>query len=142
MQTMVNLDDPLAPAIGVAIQIPRDAEYGGKVYEGSGWQAADALRQAFDRFSQGVSIVDCPDDQCDRGGGYFVALTILHWEDRATGWSGRRDRVTLRVTVYDTRLNHRLTSSILQSQGSNGAASGHVQTLLTSLAEKYVSSLY
>ena len=34
---------------------------------------------------------------------YIIAPEILHWEDRATGWSMRPDRIEVRFDIYNSQ---------------------------------------
>jgi hypothetical protein len=142
IQPTVNLPSPLSKTNAVVIQIPKNGKYKNKTYEGSGEQTAEVFREVFSGFAENVSFAVCSGSECERGSGYFVTLNILHWEDRATGWTGRRDRVAIKATIYDASSKSRITSNILQASGSNAALSGHVEDLLHSVVSDYLTLLY
>jgi hypothetical protein len=142
IQPTVNLASPLSKTNAVVIQIPKNGIYKNKTYEGSGGKTADVFREVFSGFAENVSLAVCSENECERGSGYFVTLNILHWEDRSTGWSGRRDRVAIKATIYDASSKSRVTSNILQASSSNAALSGHVGDLLHSVVSDYLTLLY
>ena len=74
---------------------------------------------------------------------YLVYPTILHWEDRATEWSGRSDKVEIKVVVVDVLTGNTITGSIIK--GSSGLATfggDHPQDLLPGPVNQFVSTLY
>jgi Domain of unknown function (DUF4823) len=141
VQTELALASPLSKARAVAIQVPDDGSFDGKPYAGSGQQTAAVFRKVFSGHAANVALAKCQGNECERGAGYFVALRILSWEDRATSWSGNRERITIRVTVFDAATDKRVAASILQTSGSAVSAQGP-QALLDSLVSDYVRSLY
>jgi hypothetical protein len=42
---------------------------------------------------------------------YIIYPTIMHWEDRATQWSGRLDRVSINILIYDVIQDKKLVYS-------------------------------
>lgn len=51
--------------------------------------------------------------------GYYVEPIILHWEDRATEWSGKSDKVEIQIITYDTK-----TKSEIGNTTYSGKVSG------------------
>ena len=71
----------------------------------SGLHTATAIKAAFAPYSNAIAISGkCSDLACltsDAGAAdaYFVVSEILHWEDRATEWSGIPDRIEIKLVV-------------------------------------------
>jgi hypothetical protein len=134
---------------GVFIAIPKDGWYGKIEYKSSGRMTANALRAAFSRFSNIIQVAeDCFALDCLKKafGGSFVYLVvpdILHWEDRATEWSGIPDRIEVKISVYDAVSGAELTSVIVSGKSKWGTFGGdHPQDLLPEPINKFVESLY
>jgi hypothetical protein len=74
---------------------------------------------------------------------YFVIPEILHWEDRNTEWSGKPDRVDIKLVVVDARSNVEVASMVF-SRKSQLATKGdsYPQDLLPEPIKLYVDSLY
>ena len=96
-----NRFDDLPPAgddVAVRVAVPGDGSYDEKVYPGSGGIVAerivDHLRERFTNVERGTA---------DAGSVRVLEITpaILHWEDRATNWSGIRDRIRVELRLRD-----------------------------------------
>lgn len=90
----------------VYIVTPRDGSYGSTQYTGSGTGVATALEAAFSRYASDAivgpyadSVASALDAAREKSCSYVVIPRITHWEDRATEWSGRRDKLGLFVRV-------------------------------------------
>lgn len=132
----------------VVIAIPDNGFYEDEEYKASGKMTAFAVRAAFARFSNSATVVpDCKDVVCLNSthpeSFYLVIPEILHWEDRATEWSGISDKIEVKVSVYE-RQNLKGVSSIVISGKSKWASFGgdHPQDLLPDPLSSYVESLY
>ena len=132
----------------VTIATPINGSYDSTDYPASGRMTAGATRSAFARFSERVSISNqCRDVACLKvetaASDYSVVPEILHWEDRATEWSGRPDRIEIKVTVYDALSPEPLASTIFSGKSKWGTLGGdHPQDLLPEPMNAYVESLY
>lgn len=133
----------------VLISVPRDASYGAIFYRGSGTKTARAVQAAFRRHaSQADMVAECGQTDClilasQRAYGYFVRPEILHWEDRATYWSGRPDRVEVRLTLYDLATGLPIASHVFAgAQRPATAGRGRPEDLLAEPLAHYLASLY
>lgn len=93
----------------VFISIPRDGIYGANTYYGSGQNTAQVIYAAFEKHTNMVKLGSSAQSFKEArvaakksGYKYLIYPTILHWEDRATEWSGRPDKVEVPVDL--TRL--------------------------------------
>ncbi len=140
----------LAAAQAVYVAIPANGAFENKVYASSGQATADAIFDAFLRRTQKVRIGRSVEDRevalesAGRGGEEFIALsTILHWEDRATEWSGRPDRMRVRIEILDAKTGERVDSAVIEGKSGLSTFGGdHPQDLLKSPVNAFVSSLY
>ncbi|MCA1176178.1 MULTISPECIES: DUF4823 domain-containing protein [unclassified Pantoea] len=132
----------------VSIAVPKDGFYSTTVYHGSGQETASALQAAFVRYSEKVSITNtCGDVEClskaTTTEGYLVVPQILHWEDRATEWSMKRDKLEVKISVYKASNLTLINSTILNGESKLATWGGdHPQDLLAEPINSYVSQLY
>lgn len=147
-----NLQSPsnkLDGTIGVLISIPEDGRYGDRQYRNSGTMTANEIKSAFYKYASKVDLIntchgdDCLDSIDTEKYGYYVKPEILHWEDRATEWSGKPDRITIQLVVYDAVNKKELTNSSYSGKSKWATFGGdHPQDLLSEPTNKYVGSLY
>lgn len=133
----------------VVIAKPADGAYETHNYAGSGNATATAVKAAFLQHSDNVSIfTDCEDTACLKRNhpinrGYYVIPQILHWEDRATEWSGIPDKIEVKITIYNAESNARVASTIISGKSKWATFGGdHPQDLLPEPVNAYISSLY
>lgn len=149
-QTSIQAKDTaLDEARTVLISVPADGSYGGRAYAGSGRMTADAVRSAFLRVGPRADIAgacelpDCLDRARSEGFGYLVEPTILHWEDRATEWSGISDKVEVRLSIYDVETGQQVGSQVIAGSSSFWTFGGdHPQDLLPEPVTAYIRGLY
>jgi hypothetical protein len=68
---------------------------------------------------------------------------ILHWEDRATEWSGIPDRVEVKLLVLEAQGNKEIASIVISGKSKWATFGGdHPQDLLPEPIKQYVESLY
>jgi Domain of unknown function (DUF4823) len=134
----------------IYIAVSRDGLYGSRTYAGSGSNASQVILAAFARRSQHVEMGNVHQELNEalefatmNKFRYLVYPTILHWEDRATEWSGIPDKVEIKIDLIDVARGNTIGSSIVK--GISGLATfggDHPQDLLPRPVEGYVSSLY
>ncbi|AUC44822.1 DUF4823 domain-containing protein [Dickeya solani] len=133
----------------IIIAVSDNGVYLQKEYAGSGSITANVIKSAFSRYSDNIKIIgECKDINClvssfPVASGYYVVPQILHWEDRATEWSGIPDKVEVKITVYNAENKKRLSSVILSGKSKFVTFGGdHPQDLLPDPINNYISSLY
>lgn len=106
----IQRPDPLSPGASALVAVPPDGRYEETVYASSGRRTAVAVAAAFGKHLPKVDIMAGPATpeeqlQAARNGGfdYLVSPMITHWEDRATEWSGKRDKIE--VEIQTTRVS-------------------------------------
>ena len=144
-----SAEPKLDPAQGVLISIPEDGWYSNTQYKNSGRMTSNAIRAAFSKFARKVAIAgDCKGEKCSESVdieefGYFVKPMILHWEERATEWSGKPDRIEIQITIYDAITREEIANSSYTGKSKWATFGGdHPQDLLPEPTLKYVQSLY
>ena len=88
---------------------PENGSFGKTVYPASGVEVIAALSKELQRYTTSIKTVSAPTpvDQLPeedvQSADYIIAPEILHWEDRATGWSMRPDRIEVRFDIYNSQ---------------------------------------
>jgi len=148
-QTLAEPSAKLVKGKSVVIATPANGFYESKEYLASGRMTASAVRAAFAPFSNSITVApDCKDLMClkrdpSASYDYYVIPEILHWEDRATEWSGIPDRIEIKVSVYDGQEEKELASTIISGKSKWFTFGGdHPQDLLPEPLKAYVESLY
>ena len=146
MEVLKSPDSKLLRTHSVAIQTPSNGSFGEQSYAGSGKMTADAFRSGFLRYSSDVKTVPTGKTKSNFSNSsntYYVEPEILHWEERATEWSGRRDKIEIKVNVYDTRSMNTVSSVIFTGKSKWATFGGdHPQELLPTPIENYLKTLY
>lgn len=145
---LTKTNSKLVRGTPVLIATPANGHFGATVYANSGKMTALAVRGAFAQFAATTSVNSgCEKLECleqSHGGGsiYYVVPEILHWEDRATEWSGRPDRIEVKLSVFDT-VGQELASTIFTGKSKWATFGGdHPQDLLTEPLNQYIETLY
>jgi hypothetical protein len=129
------------------IATPTNGRYSDDTYQASGEMTAAATRAAFARYSNNITVSQsCSDIGCLKNNGafgYYVVPEILHWEERATEWSGLPDRIEIKVTIYDGKTFETAASTIFSGKSKWATFGGdHPQDLLHEPMNSYIDSLY
>ncbi len=137
----------LIHGLSVTIATPVDGRYETTVYKTSGVMTAGAVRAAFARYTNNVKVSDsCADLPCIRqksGSDYYVVPEILHWEDRATEWSGIPDKIEVKLAIYASEGDEPLASTIVSGKSKWATFGGdHPQDLLSKPIEEYIKAQY
>jgi hypothetical protein len=139
----------LEPGKGVFISVPEDGFYGTHQYPRSGEMTAQALKEGFARYTNQIQVSDlCRGEAClerisPSEYAYYAAPDILHWEERATEWSGLPDRIRVKVVIYDVESRSVMSSVILQGKSKWATFGGdHPQDLLPEPIAEYLKTVY
>ena len=146
-ETITAVQTKLAIGGTALVATPPDSAYGDENYPGSGAATASAVRSAFSRYTSTTEIsTTCNDFACLSNNSkhyeYYLVPQILHWEDRATEWSGKKDKIEIKVTIYSPT-GAVLGSNIISGKSKWGTFGGdHPQDLLPEPLKKYALSLF
>jgi len=134
---------------GVFISVPRDGFYGPQRYPNSGEMTAQAIKEAFARYTHTIEVSsECQGEGCLDGISsenytYYVCPDILHWEERATEWSCLPDQIRVKIVIYAVDDRSVISSVILQGKSKTVSLGGdHPQDLLPEPISQYLSTLY
>lgn len=79
----------------------------------------------------------------DNSFNYLIYPQILHWEDRATEWSGISDKVTVKINIIEANTKKTLDSATIEGTSGWATLGGdHPQDLLKKPINDFVNSLY
>lgn len=132
----------------VVVATPKNGFYDNREYRSSGRETAAVVQSAFSRFASNVVVnAKCSEIGCLKSEtsnyDYLVIPEILHWEDRNTEWSGKPDRVEVKLTVWDNLSGKELSSVIISGKSKWATLGGdHPQDLLPEPIGQYVQTLY
>ena len=144
-----ELSAKLIKGEGVFVSVPEDGLYAGAEYHNSGKMTANELESALMKYTSIIKISSsCKGQDClsqidtDKYSYYFEP-SIVHWEERATEWSGQPDRIAVSISVYDTGSKELITSQKFSGTSKWGTLGGdHPQDLLRVPLSKCLKDLY
>lgn len=146
---LVTPDARLQTGARIAVALPANGSYGGREYAGSGQSTADAVRSAFSKYSREARIVaecrnvDCLMKTAGSSADYLIVPEILQWEDRATEWSGIKDKLEVKIAVFSAATGAEVASSVLAGKSKWATFGGdHPQDLLPEPINQYVETLF
>jgi hypothetical protein len=116
------------------IQVPADGRYEDENYQGSGRTVALALKSALIRQFPNTEIGT-------DSNAYQIRPTILRWEERATEWSGKPDKVSISLQLYRPG-GGLLSSAVVDGNSSWWTLGGdHPEDLLHEPFAEYAAGL-
>ena len=145
-----NVVNKIPTTSSVYIALSEDGRYGEKDYKGSGVLLSNVIKSGLltkmnditvaneaGSFKESVKLAE------SHGSDYLFYPTIMHWEDRATEWSAKADKVEVKIVTWDIKNNVQLSSAIID--GSSGLATmggDHPQDLLPEPVNAYIDTLF
>lgn len=134
----------------IYVAIPFDSSFKETVAQDSGKLTAQAFQAAFLPYTRSVYISRNPESVSEaieraRGGQleYVLYPTITRWEDRATEWSGRRDRLAIKAELIDLATSRIVFSREFEATGKWMTDGGESpRDLLDEPAQQYVNALF
>ena len=146
----VSTGNKLPKACKVYISAPEDGVYGPYNYHGSGRMTALSIQNAVLRYTNNV-IISAEHETFqkgieiskDKGFDYYIFPTILHWEDRRTEWSGRPDKIEVKIVIYNVTNGKEFDAIIIKGKSRWATFGGdHPQDLLRQPINEYISTLF
>ncbi len=143
-------DQPLTGSESIYISTSQDGVYESKTYKGSGVNTTQILKSSFAKHARRVQSSRSHETydaalQYAKSNKFDVLVypTILHWEDRATEWSGIPDKVEVKIEVVDLKTGKTIEEAVVSGKSGWATLGGdHPQDLLPKPTEDFVSSLY
>jgi hypothetical protein len=132
------------------VTLPKDAVYGRKTYLQSGQQTAQAAAGALAHYVHTIESADKVQDLKEslatakaKGLTHVLESMIINWEDRATEWSGKTDKLTVKFVVYEVETGKPIASTITRASSPWGTFGGdHPQELLPHPTQQFVATLF
>src|SRR5262249_2070374 len=142
--------EPLDTKASALVALPDDGKFEKITYPGSGRQTARAVAAAFAKHLARVDIMPALATSAEqlasaRSGGfdYLVTPSITHWEDRATEWSGRPDRIEIELRTQRANTGETLNLGSVQGRSRWGTLGGDSpEDMLTEPITTYVDWLF
>lgn len=139
----------ISPAAKALIVTSENGSYNGKPYANSGNMLTTQVEIAITSHFAQTSVTAEKDVAAALAQArsnaieYVIEPKILHWEDRATEWSGRPDRITIKLVVWDAKSGEAIATS-LESASSKWATFGgdHPQDLLPKLLASWSNKVF
>ncbi|WP_199611676.1 DUF4823 domain-containing protein [Flocculibacter collagenilyticus] len=117
----------LEPESTVYIALSTDGQYGEHHYTGSAYMVSQTIQAELMVTLNRAVIAQKPETYKSALSSaalnefeYLVYPTILHWEDRATEWSSKPDKVKVKIAVVDVKTQTIIKSGIIE--GKSGIA--------------------
>lgn len=134
----------------VYVARPEAGTYGHRTYERSPEYTVRAIADAFREHASTVAVGAIPEayegaleSARSLEARYAVVPEIEHWEDRATEWSGKSDRLRVDIHVYDVATGEPVDSVEIEGRSRWLTFGGdHPQDLLDEPVADYVDGLY
>ncbi|WP_417514750.1 DUF4823 domain-containing protein [Minwuia sp.] len=140
---------PIAQGAKAIIMMAEDGQYGGRQYFGSGRMLSEQTQAAVSKHLSNVAMSTAPNlhtalsDAPTSSVDYVIEPKILHWEDRATEWSGRPDRITIKIVVWDAKTGKSISTSLERASSKWATLGGdHPQDLLPQLLENWSNRVF
>lgn len=147
--TRVDSNVHLNPTDAVYVALSQDGQYGSHYYAGSGKMVSETIKGELFTTLNNVVIAKEPEDYntaldfaSSRKFDYLVYPTILHWEDRATEWSAKADKVKVKMVVVDVKSGSVAKSGIIEGKSGLATFGGDKpQDLLPEPTKEFLSSM-
>lgn len=132
------------------VSVPADGKFNRTTYTGSGKKAADVIGSALRKYAPTVTVAPYSQTREEAAASarkaqaaYLVWPTIVHWEDRATAWSGRPDVVEMSIEVVELASGAVVASSSVGGKSRWGTVTDDKpEDLLPEPVNGYVATLF
>jgi len=143
-------DQKLLANAAAYVMMANDGSYGSRQYSNSGYLLSSATNAAVSIHLiqvEQATRVETVEEALSRAGDmeltYVFQPTILHWEDRVTAWSGRPDRITIKIVVWSVKTGKSISSTVLHASSKWATFGGdHPQDLLPGAIKPFVNNLF
>ncbi len=132
------------------IALPNDGIYGSHLYPGSGATVTKLLQSALLKHLVQVDTASTHENfesaklSAQKGNyDYLVFPTILHWEDRATEWSAKADKVQIKIIMFEVAKSKIISSVTIDGKSGLATFGGdHPQDLLPQPFALYINGMF
>jgi hypothetical protein len=141
-------DYPMEKGKSYYIATSEDGFYNTEVYTGSGRTVSSIIKQQLQKYAAKTTVfrdrktIDDFTDAELSSVDYVVIPEILHWEDRATFWSGLPDKVDIQISIYDSHKT-KLNSTVISGKSATTTLdTTDPSELVEKPVETYLSTLF
>jgi hypothetical protein len=139
----------LEPNASYYVAMAAPGRFNATIYEASGAMTTRAVAAALAPYAARVetgaaagTLDEAIEQARDAGARYLVVPTILHWEDRATEWSGKSDRIRIRLEIVDAKSGAGLLTREIAGKSRWATLGGdHPQDLLAEPIGRWVQAV-
>lgn len=142
------VDVPMKKGKIYSIATSEDGFYGSDVYNGSGRIVSSIIKLELQQYAGEITIyknkITIDDFSATELSGieYIVVPEILHWEDRATAWSGLPDKIEIQISTYDPNKNMLNSTVISGKSASMTLGSTDPSELIEEPVKTYLKTLF
>ena len=103
--TQIPLKSEIDKTKVIYVMQAKDGAYGGTAYKGSGLDVSKIILRTLRKVQPLAQLVEETNESDaakmakEKGASYLIVPDLLHWEDRATAWSGYRDKVKIELRL-------------------------------------------
>jgi hypothetical protein len=127
-----------------------DGRFSHQVYKNSGMMTTQTIVRVLSGYARKVESADRYVSLKENliaariiSADYLLQPTILHWEDRATEWSGKPDQITIRLEIFNVATGHSIDTTVISGKSKWATFGGdHPQDLLLEPLERYADILF
>ncbi|OUR75980.1 hypothetical protein A9Q83_16595 [Alphaproteobacteria bacterium 46_93_T64] len=129
---------------------PKDGVYGNTNYVGSGKMTSSAISAELSK--KGVEVVVADSVETIEGAKiravnvdatYLFYTKILHWEDRATEWSGLSDKITMNYVIYEAITGKKVASTTASATSGWATLGGdHPLDLVPKTVQDFLNAVF
>lgn len=140
----------IGPSDSVYVAQSENGQYGAKQYPGSGAMVSQiihaSLADKMEKITVSSKHSDYPDalafaarEKYD----FLIYPTILHWEDRATEWSAKPDKIQVKISVTRVLDKKVIRSGVIEGKSGLATFGGDKpQDLLPEPIDEYFHALF
>lgn len=134
----------------IYIMLASDGRYGSRTYSGSGRTVSEHVYTAVVRRLVKAELATQPHQQeralaiaREKGFSHVFEPRIIHWEDRATEWSGKPDRISIYFAVWEVASGRVVASSTERASSKWMTFGGdHPQDLVPRMVDNFTNKLF
>lgn len=128
---------------------PKDGVYGNTNYAGSGQLTSSAISAELSKKRAEVVVADSIETievakrkAVSVEADYLFYSKILHWEDRATEWSGLSDKITMSYAIYEAITGQKVASTMASATSGLATLGGdHPQDLVPKTVQDFLNAV-
>jgi hypothetical protein len=124
VEDITSMNLPYNQSDKFGVMLSRDGKYETIDYPNSGMNVSLRIKKDLHEIFKDVVLVEtinrkkAIDDSKKQDLKYLIIPQILHWEDRATNWSGKPDIIKIQLSLYDVNFDKIIESVLFHAESS------------------------